>query len=75
MKSMNKQAEELRQKKTSELTELIGRERGVVRDFRFSTAGSATRDVRAVRTAKKNIARALTELRGRELNSASEEQG
>ncbi len=45
--------------------------REVVRNFRFGTAGAATRDVRAVRAAKKEVARALTELNRRQRDTQS----
>lgn len=57
--------EDLTQKKESELATLLAEKREEVRAFRFSAAGSALRDVRAVRLAKKSIARILTELSAR----------
>lgn len=44
--------------KDSELTELIREKREASRGFRFNPA---SRDVRAIRDAKKDVARALTE--------------
>lgn len=53
--------EDFTKKKDSELAELLAEKREEVRTFRFNAAGSALRDVRAVRLAKKSIARILTE--------------
>lgn len=44
-----------------DLETFINEKREEVRAFRFGTAGAGTRNVRSVRTAKKDIARALTE--------------
>jgi len=52
-------------KKDTELTELLSEKREELRAFRFHTAGSALRDVRAARTNKKIVARVLTEMRAR----------
>lgn len=57
-------------KSDKDLIAIVATEREAVRTFRFGTAGSATRNVRAVRTAKKEIARALTELNRRRCNGA-----
>lgn len=54
----------LSDKSEKDLIAAVGTEREAVRSFRFNTAG-ATRNVRAVRTSKKEIARALTELNRR----------
>lgn len=43
--------------------------REALRVFRFEGAGSRTRNVRGGRTLRKDIARILTELRGREIAS------
>ena len=48
--------------KEKDLASFINEKRETVRSFRFGTGG---RDVRSVRIAKKEIARALTELRER----------
>jgi ribosomal protein L29 len=50
---------------TEELVATVAKERETVRAFRFGVTGSTTRNVRAVRTAKKEVARALTELNRR----------
>lgn len=56
---------EIRKKDDKGLVEYVNEKREEVRSFRFGTAGAATRDVRAIRTAKKEIARTLTELAAR----------
>jgi len=56
---------DIQKKSDQELQDHIAEKREEVRKFRFGTAGAGTRDVRAVRTAKKEIARSLTELNAR----------
>jgi ribosomal protein L29 len=56
---------EIRKKDDKGLVAYVGEKREEVRAFRFGTAGAGTRNVRAVRFAKKEIARALTELNAR----------
>ncbi len=56
---------DLTQKSEKDLVADVAANREVARAFRFGVAGSATRDVRAVRTAKKEVARTLTELNRR----------
>jgi len=56
---------DIKKKNDKDLTSFINEKREEVRHFRFSTAGAGTRDVRAVRTAKKEIARSLTEQNAR----------
>ena len=51
--------------KDTDLLETLAKKREEVRDFRFSMAGSAARDVKALRANKKDIARILTELSAR----------
>jgi len=58
---MNKM-NDIRKMKADELNTLVKEKRETVRGFRFGTGG---RDVRAKRSAKKEIARALTELTAR----------
>ncbi len=53
---------DIRKMKDAELAAFVGEKREAVRGFRFN-AGS--RDVRALRAAKKEAARALTELQAR----------
>ncbi len=65
---------EIQKKSDKELASHVAEKRQEVRKFRFDTAGAGTRDVRAVRNAKKEIARSLTELDARkrtESNKAS----
>jgi len=50
---------EIKKMNDKDLASFIEEKREAVRNFRFN---SASRDVRAVRTAKKEIARGLTEL-------------
>lgn len=56
---------ELEKKDNKDLMKLLSEKRDEVRQFRFGVAGSATRNVRAVRTAKREIARILTLLSAR----------
>ncbi len=56
---------DLTTKSEKDLIADVATEREAVRAFRFGVAGSATRNVRAVRTSKKEIARSLTELNRR----------
>lgn len=58
MKDINKKSEK-------ELRKALGEKREELRGFRFDTAGSKTRDVRAARTLRKDIAQILTELHTR----------
>ena len=53
----------------AELQKQITDKREALRVFRFGGAGSRTRDVRAGRTLRQEIARALTELRARQIAS------
>ncbi len=62
---------DLTQKSEKDLVADVAAQREVSRAFRFSMAGSTTRDVRAVRTAKKEVARSLTELNRRKRDERS----
>ena len=53
---------EIQKMKDAELVSLIDEKRVEIQNFRFN---ASARDVRSVRTAKKEIARALTELTAR----------
>lgn len=53
---------DIRNMKDTELTSLVNEKREEIRNFHFN---AAARDVRAVRAAKNDIARALTELNDR----------
>ena len=56
---------EVQKKDDKALTEFVSEKREALRAFRFSNTGSATRNVKAARADKKEIARALTELTAR----------
>ncbi len=56
---------DIQKKSDKELSEFVAEKREEVRGFRFGVAGAGTRDVRKVRAAKHDIARALTELNTR----------
>ena len=53
----------------AELQKQIADKREALRVFRFGGAGSRTRDVRAGRTLRREIAQAMTELRARQLSA------
>jgi ribosomal protein L29 len=63
---------EIRKKDEKGLIAYINEKREEVRAFRFGVAGASTRNVRAVRASKKEIARGLMEL-GARARSKSEE--
>lgn len=50
----------------------LGTKRESLREARFGAAGSRSRNVRAVRETRKEIARIMTELRKREIASETE---
>ena len=54
------------QKTDHELAKQLGETRKHLHDFRFNIAGSKTRNVKAGKNFKKDIARILTQLRARE---------
>jgi ribosomal protein L29 len=54
-------------KNDKDLNKMLAEKRQVLRDFRFSIAGSKTRNVREGRKSRKDIAKILTELRARAL--------
>lgn len=58
-------------KSTTELNKIIADKREELRAQRFSIAGSANRNVKHQKNTKKDIARALTELRAQAGQSAS----
>jgi ribosomal protein L29 len=58
---------ELAKKTDKELKELLAEKREFVRSFRFGMAGSATRDTKAGKNAKHDVARIMTELSRRTL--------
>ena len=53
----------------AELQKQVADKREALRVFRFGGAGSRTRDVRAGRTLRREIAQAMTELRARQIAS------
>ncbi len=55
----------MKEKTPSELEKTLAEKREEIRVFRFGTAGSKNRDVRARRKARREVARILTELRSR----------
>lgn len=57
--------EELQKKTDTDLTKHINAKREELRSLRFAASGSGMRDVRAMRTTRKEIAQALTELNRR----------
>lgn len=56
---------EIQKKDDKGLIAYVQEKREEVRSFRFGTTGAATRNVRAIRAAKKEIARSLFELGAR----------
>lgn len=56
---------EIQKKDDKDLVAHVAEKRQELRKFRFGTAGAGTRDVKAARSAKKEIARSLTELNAR----------
>ena len=63
---------DMQKKDDKALMELIKEKRDALRTFRFSNAGSSTRNVRQARADKKEIARALTHLNERARAEANE---
>jgi len=59
---------ELEKKSEKDLIREIEEKRGELRDFRFSVAGSKTRNTHEGRHARKEIARRMTELNKRKAN-------
>jgi len=56
---------DIQKKNEKELVALVQDKREELRSARFGSAGATAPDVKAVRTAKKDIARGLTELNAR----------
>ncbi len=63
---------DIRKKSEGELTKLVNDQQEALRVFRFSEAGSRTRNVKEGHTIKRTIARILTELKARESGSLAE---
>ena len=64
---------DIQKKSDKDLVAHVNEKREEVRKFRFGTAGAGARDVRAVRTAKKEIARSLTELNARKRTESKQD--
>ena len=62
---------ELTEKNVSELTELLRSKREELRSHRFSVAGGRGKDGNAVRAARADVARIMTELGKRSKESAT----
>ena len=56
---------DLKKKTPTELLSFVAEKREELRQIRFMTAGSRGRDVKKMREAKKDVARALTDLNSR----------
>ena len=66
--------DEIQKKTNDELKGYITEQREELRTLRFKISGSGTRDVRAIRNTRRDIARAMTELnrRTREVNKETQ---
>ncbi len=53
---------EYKEKTAQDLNKLIAEKREVIRNFRFGSTGSKTKNVKLARTTRKEIARIMTEL-------------
>lgn len=58
---------DFKNQETSALQKLLADKRESLRSFRFSAAGSRSRNVREGRETRKEIARIMSELRAREI--------
>ena len=65
---------DIQKKNDKDLAAFVNEKREEVRQFRFGVAGAGTRDVRKVRTAKKEVARGLTELNTRKQSTNDAKQ-
>ncbi len=61
---------DLQKKNDKDLVAFVKEQRETLRKARFDAAGAGSADVKEVRTAKKNIARSLTELNARKRDQA-----
>ncbi len=59
---MSNNMKEYKAKTEKDLTKLIAEKREVIRNFRFGSTGSKTKNVKLGRTTRKEIARIMTEL-------------
>jgi ribosomal protein L29 len=64
-------SKEFTQKTDKELTSLLAEKRETLRSFRFGMAGSATRDTKVGMSAKRDIARILTEQSARRIKTST----
>tara|TARA_B100000745_G_C20114453_1_gene381479 strand:- start:895 stop:1107 length:213 start_codon:yes stop_codon:yes gene_type:complete len=62
---------DIQKKSDAELTSMVQGNRETLRDTRFGTAGAGSADVKKVREAKKDTARALTELNARKRSESN----
>jgi len=62
---------DIQKKSDSEIVSFVKEQREALRKSRFGAAGAGSSDVKAVRTAKKGIARSLTELSARKREQAN----
>jgi ribosomal protein L29 len=63
--------QDIAKKSDQELAELVQTEREALREVRFGATGAGARDVKKIRTAKRAIAHALTELSARRRSASS----
>jgi len=61
---------DIQKKSDSEIVSFVQEQRETLRKARFAGAGAGTSDVKAVRTARKDVARSLTELNARKRDQA-----
>ena len=61
---------DIQKKNDVDVTSFVKEQRETLRKARFGAAGAGSSDVKAVRTAKKDIARALTSLNARKRDLA-----
>ena len=64
---------DLEKKSINELEKMVGEERGTLYDLRLKVSVNQLKDIRAVRTAKKNIARLLTAISTKKAEVTKEE--
>ena len=64
--------DDLKKKNEKDLRNALAEKREELRSFRFGTAGSKARDVRAQRGVRKEIAQILTELNARRLHAEAQ---
>jgi len=62
---------DIQKKNDADLVSFVKEQRESLRSARFAAAGAASADVKAVRTARKDIARSLTELNARKAEQSN----